>query len=87
MLFLDPYTGEWDWVINNWFGLQFNSPNDIVATSDGAIWFTDPSYGATQVNLKPHAKNDAVFALACHVEECTQLGKKALSMFAVVLCH
>jgi gluconolactonase len=48
VLFLDPYTGEWDWVINNWFGLQFNSPNDIVTTSDGAIWFTDPSYGATQ---------------------------------------
>ena len=26
-------------------GRRFNSPNDLVETSDGAIWFTDPSYG------------------------------------------
>jgi len=26
----------------------FNSPNDVVVTSDGAIWFTDPSYGHLQ---------------------------------------
>ena len=24
---------------------RFNSPNDIVVTADGSIWFTDPSYG------------------------------------------
>jgi gluconolactonase len=26
-------------------GARFNSPNDVVVSSDGAIWFTDPSYG------------------------------------------
>ena len=24
---------------------RFNSPNDVVVASDGAIWFTDPPYG------------------------------------------
>jgi gluconolactonase len=26
-------------------GKRFNSPNDVVAASDGSIWFSDPSYG------------------------------------------
>lgn len=26
-------------------GKQLNSPNDIVVSRDGAIWFTDPTYG------------------------------------------
>jgi gluconolactonase len=26
-------------------GKRYNSPNDVVVTSDGAIWFTDPTYG------------------------------------------
>jgi gluconolactonase len=26
-------------------GKRLNSPNDVVVSSDGAIWFTDPSYG------------------------------------------
>lgn len=26
-------------------GARLNSPNDVVVTSDGAIWFTDPTYG------------------------------------------
>ena len=26
-------------------GKRFNSPNDVVVASDGAIWFTDPIYG------------------------------------------
>jgi gluconolactonase len=24
---------------------RFNSPNDVIVASDGAIWFTDPTYG------------------------------------------
>jgi gluconolactonase len=35
-------------VVDQWFGLTFNSPNDIVVKSDGTIWFTDPSYGFLQ---------------------------------------
>jgi gluconolactonase len=26
-------------------GKRFNSPNDVIVASDGAIWFTDPTYG------------------------------------------
>jgi len=45
---LDPTTGDRDTVVDNWRGLPFNSPNDVVVASDGAIWFTDPSYGHLQ---------------------------------------
>ncbi len=26
-------------------GMRLNSPNDVVVASDGAVWFTDPTYG------------------------------------------
>ena len=26
-------------------GKRLNSPNDVVARSDGSVWFTDPAYG------------------------------------------
>jgi gluconolactonase len=26
-------------------GKRFNSPNDVIVASDGAVWFTDPTYG------------------------------------------
>jgi gluconolactonase len=32
-------------VVDRFRGMQFNSPNDLVVHSDGAIWFTDPPYG------------------------------------------
>jgi gluconolactonase len=30
---------------SHWQGKRLNSPNDVVVKSDGAIWFTDPTYG------------------------------------------
>lgn len=45
---LDPATGASETVIDAWGGLRFNSPNDVVVASDGALWFTDPSYGHLQ---------------------------------------
>lgn len=42
---LDPQTGETETVVDNWRGLPLNSPNDVVVADDGALWFTDPSYG------------------------------------------
>jgi gluconolactonase len=45
---LDRATGERETVAEDWRGLPFNSPNDVVVASDGAIWFTDPSYGHLQ---------------------------------------
>ncbi|RWK42451.1 SMP-30/gluconolactonase/LRE family protein [Mesorhizobium sp.] len=32
-------------VADRFEGRRFNSPNDIVVASDGAVWFTDPPYG------------------------------------------
>lgn len=32
-------------VVETFEGKKLNSPNDVVVTSDGAIWFTDPDYG------------------------------------------
>ena len=32
-------------VVERYRGRRFNSPNDVVVASDGAIWFTDPPYG------------------------------------------
>jgi gluconolactonase len=44
----DRFTGERETVVEDWRGLRFNSPNDVVVANDGAIWFTDPSYGHLQ---------------------------------------
>src|SRR6185437_13057428 len=30
-------------------GKELNSPNDIIAASDGAVWFSDPTYGRMPV--------------------------------------
>ncbi|KAK9815957.1 hypothetical protein WJX74_009390 [Apatococcus lobatus] len=41
---LNPYTGIWTWIINNWFGLHLGGPDDIVALTDGSLIFTDTDY-------------------------------------------
>jgi gluconolactonase len=45
---VDPVTGGTETIVDGWRGLSLNSPNDVVARSDGSIWFTDPSYGFLQ---------------------------------------
>jgi len=32
-------------IASHWQGKRLNSPNDVVVARDGAIWFTDPTYG------------------------------------------
>ncbi len=32
-------------IADSYGGKPLNSPNDVVVTSDGAVWFTDPPYG------------------------------------------
>lgn len=34
-------------LVDRWDGHRFNSPNDVIVASDGAIWFSDPDYGIT----------------------------------------
>jgi gluconolactonase len=45
---VDPVTGQVEGLVDGWDGLRLNSPNDVVVRHDGAIWFTDPSYGYLQ---------------------------------------
>ncbi len=44
-------------------GKRLNSPNDVVVSGDGAIWFTDPSYGI----LTDYEGRRATQELPCHV--------------------
>ncbi|HUQ54710.1 SMP-30/gluconolactonase/LRE family protein [Lentzea sp.] len=45
-------------------GKRFNSPNDVVVSSDGAIWFTDPGYGIDS-DYEGHQAESEIGA--CHV--------------------
>ncbi|HKH14367.1 MAG TPA: SMP-30/gluconolactonase/LRE family protein [Solirubrobacterales bacterium] len=44
----DRRSGAVETLVDEWGGLRLNSPNDVVAKSDGTVWFTDPSYGHLQ---------------------------------------
>ncbi|HET6870579.1 MAG TPA: SMP-30/gluconolactonase/LRE family protein [Solirubrobacteraceae bacterium] len=45
---LDRSTSDRETLVDDWRGLPLNSPNDVIVAGDGAIWFTDPSYGHLQ---------------------------------------
>lgn len=50
---LNPYTGEVRTLLNNYFGQQLNSPNDLTIDSRGDIFFTDSWYGYA-INVTSH---------------------------------
>jgi gluconolactonase len=39
------YDGSITVIADHYQGKRLNSPNDVIAASDGAIWFSDPHYG------------------------------------------
>jgi len=45
---MDLKTRAVETVVDQWRGLHFNSPNDVVVKSDATVWFTDPNYGEVQ---------------------------------------
>ena len=45
---MDLKTRSVETVVDQWRGLHFNSPNDVVVKSDRTVWFTDPNYGEVQ---------------------------------------
>lgn len=51
-------------VADRFDGKRLNSPNDVVARSDGSVWFTDPAYGIDS-DYEGHAAESEVGA--CHV--------------------
>lgn len=42
------HSGRWTMLADFWDWKRFNSPNDVVVAADGAVWFTDPTYGLDQ---------------------------------------
>ena len=56
---LKPYLSKFE-------GKRFNSPNDLVFTRDGALWFTDPSFGLPKMDVDPkkELKYNAVWRYA-----------------------
>ena len=58
---LDRRTGDLETVVDSCGGLPLNSPNDVVVARDGAIWFTDPSYGYLQGFRPAPRRHDAVY--------------------------
>lgn len=40
-------------LVNQFSGLKFNSPNDLVRSRDGSLYFTDPPYGLEGLNASP----------------------------------
>jgi gluconolactonase len=49
--------------LSNYQGKRLNSPNDLVFARDGALWFTDPSFGLAGMDKDPkkQLKYNAVF--------------------------
>ena len=58
---LDRSTGKLETVVDLCDGVPFNSPNDVVVADDGAVWFTDPSYGHLQGFRPQPLAPDAVY--------------------------
>jgi len=52
--------------LSKYEGKRFNSPNDLVFTKDGALWFTDPSFGLPKMDADPkkELKYNAVWRYA-----------------------
>ncbi len=60
---VDPATGERTVLVDGHDGRPLSSPNDVVVAPDGAVWFTDPSYGYLQGFRPAPALPDAVYRL------------------------
>jgi gluconolactonase len=58
---VDRKTGATETVLDSAGGRPLNSPNDVVVARDGAVWFTDPSYGHLQGFRPRPALRDAVY--------------------------
>jgi gluconolactonase len=58
---MDRATGKGELVVQSWEGHPLNSPNDVLVASDGAVWFTDPSYGHLQGFRPQPAVGDHVY--------------------------
>ena len=59
----DRNAGTWETLTDTYDDRPLNSPNDVVVSRDGAVWFTDPSYGHLQGFRPAPQVPDAVYRL------------------------
>ncbi|MEM7695963.1 MAG: SMP-30/gluconolactonase/LRE family protein [Pseudomonadota bacterium] len=59
-------------VADRYDGKRLNSPNDVVVAADGAVWFTDPSYGILMDYEGDRADSEIG---ACHVYRVDPSGR------------
>ena len=50
---LDLASKKKTFLVTQYRGKKFNSPNDLVLARDGSIWFTDPPYGLKNLDKSP----------------------------------
>ncbi|GAA5890464.1 hypothetical protein JCM6882_002930 [Rhodosporidiobolus microsporus] len=59
---IDPQTNQSSIVFDNYYGLRFNSLNDLVADKGGNLWVTDAGYGYWNgFNTKPPQLHNGVY--------------------------
>ncbi len=56
--------GSYVTLADNYQGKKLNSPNDVVAHSNGGIYFTDPPYGVEGLGLAPDLDFRGVYLIA-----------------------
>lgn len=66
------HDGSTSVLADNWEGRKLNSPNDVVESADGSLWFTDPSYGIDS-DYEGHAAEPEIDG--CHVYRRTPDGE------------
>jgi gluconolactonase len=58
---VDRASGRAETLVAAWRGMPLNSPNDVLVARDGAVWFTDPTYGRLQGFRPAPALADRVY--------------------------
>jgi gluconolactonase len=72
---VDRRSGATRTIVDHYRARTFNSPNDVVVASDGAIWFTDPSYGYLQGFRPAPVNGDHVYRHDPATGETTVMGE------------
>ncbi|MBL4805667.1 MAG: SMP-30/gluconolactonase/LRE family protein [Rhodobacteraceae bacterium] len=71
------YDGSTTVIADSYQGKRLNSPNDVVVTSDGAIWFTDPNYGLMnndgEIVIDQEQAGCFVFRVSADLSEITSM--------------
>ncbi|MEO0761948.1 MAG: SMP-30/gluconolactonase/LRE family protein, partial [Pseudomonadota bacterium] len=70
------HDGRIEVIADRFEGRRLNSPNDVVVAADGAVWFTDPSYGILMDYEGERAESEIG---ACHVYRVAPDGSIAIA--------